>query len=47
VLSNGDDGYRQEAQALGLELAPVSLQQLIVYLTSEKSVSAARKAAEV
>src|SRR6185437_10768813 len=47
VMGNGDDGIRQEAEALGLELAPVSLQQLIVYLTGEKSVHEARKAAEV
>ncbi|HLV98374.1 MAG TPA: ABC transporter ATP-binding protein [Ktedonobacterales bacterium] len=47
VLSNGDDGSRQEAEALGLELAPVSLQQLIVHLTSETASNVARKAAEV
>ncbi len=47
VIGNGDDGIRQEAQALGLEIAPVSLQQLIVYLTSEKPFSTERKAAAV
>ena len=47
VLANGDDGARQEAQALGLELAPVSLQQLIVHLTGEKAGREERKAAEV
>jgi ABC-2 type transport system ATP-binding protein len=47
VMSNGDDGSRQEAQALGLEIAPVSLQQLIVHLTSESTVTSERKAAEV
>ncbi len=35
---------REQAEALGLEFAPVSLQQLIVHLTSEKSE---RKVAEV
>ena len=44
VMGNGDTSDRTRAEALGLELAPVSLQQLIVYLTSEKSE---RKAVEV
>ncbi|HEY7349821.1 MAG TPA: ABC transporter ATP-binding protein [Ktedonobacterales bacterium] len=44
VMGNGDKGERKQAEALGLELAPVSMQQLIVHLTSEKSE---RKAAEV
>jgi ABC-2 type transport system ATP-binding protein len=44
VMSNGDMEDRKYAEALGLELAPVSLQQLIVHLTSEPS---ARKAVEV
>ncbi len=44
VMGNGDAGERKQAEALGLELAPVSLQQLIVHLTSE---TPERKAAEV
>ncbi|HEY7123927.1 MAG TPA: ABC transporter ATP-binding protein [Ktedonobacterales bacterium] len=44
VMGNGDAGDRKQAEALGLELAPVSLQKLIVHLTSETSE---RKAAEV
>ncbi len=44
VMGNGDLEDRQQAASLGLELAPVSLQQLIVHLTNEK---AARKAVEV
>ena len=43
-VGHGDVEDRHQAAALGLELAPVSLQQLIVHLTSEKS---ARKAVEV
>jgi ABC-2 type transport system ATP-binding protein len=35
---------RKKAEALGLELAPVSLQQLIIYLTNGKTQ---RKAVEV
>lgn len=35
VMGNGDTGERKQAEALGLELAPVSLQKLIVHLTSE------------
>jgi ABC-2 type transport system ATP-binding protein len=44
VMGNGNASGRQQAEALGLELAPVSLQQLIVHLTGEK---AARKTVEV
>ena len=44
IMGNGDASDRKHAEALGLELAPVSLQQLIVRLTSETS---ARKAVEV
>ncbi len=43
VMGNGNGKDRQQAQELGLELAPVSLQQLIVHLTSESSE---RKAVE-
>lgn len=41
VMGNGDTIDRASAEALGLDLAPVSLQQLIVHLTS---APAARKA---
>ena len=41
---NGNASDRQQAEALGLDLVPVSLQQLIVHLTNDKS---ARKAVEV
>lgn len=44
IMSNGDAGDRKQAEAMGLELAPVSLQQLIVHLTSKTSE---RKAAEI
>jgi ABC-2 type transport system ATP-binding protein len=44
VMGNGDVSDRKQAEALGLEVVPVSLQQLIVHLTGEKS---ARKAVEV
>jgi len=44
VMGTGDASDRKRAEALGLELAPVSLQQLIVHLTSEPSE---RKAVEV
>jgi len=44
VMGNGNANDRKHAEALGLSLAPVSLQQLIVHLTSEPS---ARKAVEV
>ena len=40
LMGNGDASDRKLAEALGLELVPVSLQQLIVHLTNEK---AARK----
>jgi ABC-2 type transport system ATP-binding protein len=43
VMGNGNMMDRKQAEALGLDLAPVSLQQLIVHLTSEPS---ARKAVE-
>jgi ABC-2 type transport system ATP-binding protein len=36
-MSDGNASDRQQAEALGLELVPVSLQQLIVHLTSESS----------
>lgn len=44
IMSNGNLEDRRDAVAFGLELAPVSLQQLIVHLTDEKSV---RKAVKV
>ncbi len=44
VIGTGDASGRREAQALGLEVVPVSLQQLIVHLTSGPS---ARKAVEI
>ena len=44
VMGNGDLKDRQQAEALGLSLVPVSLQQLIVYLTS---IPSTRKAVEV
>lgn len=44
VMGNGNASDRKQAEALGLELAPVSLQQLIVHLTSGKYE---RKAVEV
>ncbi|RAV09391.1 ABC transporter ATP-binding protein [Paenibacillus contaminans] len=37
VLGNLEAGERKQAEAAGLELAPVSLQQLIVHLTNGKS----------
>ncbi len=43
-MGNGNASDRKQAEALGLELAPVSLQQLIVHLTSGKYE---RKAVEV
>ena len=36
VMGNGDARERQQAEALGLEVVPVSLQQLIVHLTDAK-----------
>ena len=44
IMGNGNMEDRKRAEALGLSLAPVSLQQLLVHLTSEQS---ARKAVEV
>lgn len=44
IMGKGNLEDRKHAETLGLELAPVSLQQLIVYLTREKSE---RKAVEV
>ena len=44
LLGNADAGERRQAAALGLELTPVSLQQLIIHLTSTPSH---RKALEV
>lgn len=44
ILNTGAAGVRRQAEELGLETAPVSLQQLIVHLTDGK---AERKAVEV
>ena len=44
IMGNGNLEDRKQALALGLSLAPVSLQQLLVHLTGEQS---ARKAIEV
>lgn len=44
IMSNGNLEDRRDAAAFGLELAPVSLQQLIVHLTGEPSE---RKAVKV
>jgi ABC-2 type transport system ATP-binding protein len=44
VMGHWNAGERKQAEALGLELAPVSLQQLIIYLTNGKTP---RKAVEV
>jgi ABC-2 type transport system ATP-binding protein len=44
IMGNGNMEDRKRAEALGLSLAPVSLQQLIVHLTGEPST---RKAVEV
>lgn len=44
VIGHGDAGERKQAEALGLECAPVSLQQLVIYLTNGKTQ---RKAAEI
>jgi ABC-2 type transport system ATP-binding protein len=44
VMSSGDASDRREAQALGLDVLPVSMQQLIVHLTS---ATPARKAVGV
>ena len=43
LLGNADAGERREATALGLELTPVSLQQLIIHLTSTTSHRKARE----
>ena len=37
LLGNADAGERRQAAALGLEVTPVSLQQLIIQLTSTTS----------
>ena len=37
LLGNADAGERREAAALGLEVTPVSLQQLLIHLTSTTS----------
>ncbi|MDQ2713852.1 MAG: ABC transporter ATP-binding protein [Chloroflexota bacterium] len=47
VMGTGDVKDRKFAEALGLELAPVSLQQLIVHLTGEQAARAERKAVAV
>ena len=44
IMGNGNMEDRKRALALGLELAPVSLQQLLVHLTGDPST---RKAVEV
>jgi ABC-2 type transport system ATP-binding protein len=44
VMGRWDASERKQAESLGLELAPVSLQQLIIYLTNGKTQ---RKAVEV
>jgi ABC-2 type transport system ATP-binding protein len=44
IMGNRNMEDRKQAEALGLSLAPVSLQQLLVHLTSEQS---ARKEVEV
>jgi ABC-2 type transport system ATP-binding protein len=44
VMRNGNASDRQQAEALGLEVAPVSLQQLIVHLTSDKPSETTREA---
>lgn len=47
VMGNGDLKDRKQAEALGLELAPVSLQQLIVHLIGEQAARGERKAVAV
>ena len=37
VIRNQDDSDQKQATASGLEISPVSLQQLVVYLTNGKS----------
>jgi len=44
VMGRWEAGERRQAEALGLDLAPVSLQQLIIYLTNGKTQ---RKAVDV
>jgi len=44
VMGSGDVSDRQQAEALGLEIVPVSLQQLIVHLTGEQPTREAAKA---
>ena len=44
VMGSGDASERQQAEALGLEVVPVSLQQLIVHLTDAKPAREAVKA---
>ena len=44
VMGSGDVSDRQQAEALGLEIVPVSLQQLIVHLTGEQPTREAVKA---
>ena len=44
IMGNEDPSDRKQAEALGLEVVPVSLQQLIVYLTGGHPQ---RKAAKV
>ena len=43
LLGDADEGERRQAAALGLELTPVSLQQLIIHLTSTASHRKARE----
>jgi len=43
LLGNADAGERRQAAELGLELTPVSLQQLIIHLTSTTSHGKARE----
>ena len=43
LLGNADAGERRQAAALGLELTPVSLQQLMIHLTSTASHRKARE----
>jgi len=43
LLGDADAGERRQAAALGLELTPVSLQQLIIHLTSTTSHNKARE----
>jgi ABC-2 type transport system ATP-binding protein len=45
LLGNVDAGERRQAAALGLELTPVSLQQLIIHLTSTASHKKVREVA--